>query len=295
MVEINENLLLKIEEALISKQVPHKNRSFSAFSMLSKEYGLTISFSSPEAKLIDEWFSQRVKSSATKIGSLYESCFYYDCEFWKISIPIHYGTIDLSPIDGLIDMPTNIKTRLLSDPDMAISYYMHWANVYDISSFISNRALDKNSKNYSNELFLAANEELMSATSAILGHRVNTRAAMQLRMATEMFLKSYLILKHNADLKTARKYNHNILELYNRLCVLESISPDKEIIKVIMEFPDISDRYENSTHISETSIFQMYELSISLAALRVREETDLDTRKQIIGALNQHPAHPTHT
>ncbi len=118
---------------------------------------------------------------------------------------------------------------------------------------------------------------------------------MQLRMATEMFLKSYLILKHNADLKTARKYSHNILELYNRLCVLESISPDKEIIKVIMEFPDISDRYENSTHISETSIFQMYELSISLAALRVREETDLDTRKQIIGALNQHPAYPTHT
>lgn len=280
---------------LVSKQIPHKRRSFEAFSILSKEYGLTINFSSPEATLINEWFSQRVKSSATKIGSLYESCFYYDCEFWKISIPIHFGTIDLSPVDGLIDMPSNIKKRLLNEPLMAIRYYIHWANIYDLSLFISNGALDKHFKNDSNELFLAANEELMSATSAILGHRVNTRSAMQLRMATEMFLKSYLILKHNADLKTAKKYSHNIRELYNRICTLENISPDKEIIKVIMKFPDISDRYENSTHISETSIFEMYELSISLAALRVREETDLDTRKQIIDALNLHPVYPPHT
>ena len=95
---ISDEWLIRVNEEFRILGIDQKRRPWEAIGRYSDEFKVPVNFSSDLVKRIFEWFEANSKPGVHKIGSMYESVYFFDSAFWTISIPIIYGQVELGAV-----------------------------------------------------------------------------------------------------------------------------------------------------------------------------------------------------
>ena len=261
----DEEWLNKLNDEFRRSNIPPVKRPFEALSRLSQEKGVSVVLSSPEAQRIFRWFKNNTKPGSHAIGALYESCCFYDATFWKVVVPIGYGTITLSALDSLPEMPDSVKKALMSDPSSRLNYLLFWSDCVDFGYGYDDMTKLNRGDEFGLQLLKASYEELQSAKSMLLEHRINARAMMASRMATEMILKSYIAMKVGLSEREARSLSHNLKESFHRFVEVAGDTKLKALEPLTSVFPQIHGRYEGQRH-NNSDLWLAFGFAQTLAA-----------------------------
>lgn len=104
---------------------------------------------------------------------------------------------------------------------------------------------------------------------------------MSCRMATEIFLKAFLVLKARFTEPQIRALSHNLDKL---LIKMREIDPSHEALRIEKElwvFPAINDRYTGG-ELTPARLWQAYDVTLYLAASIVRSFTERNLRAHIL-------------
>jgi len=235
---VTEKRLLALEKQYIKEEVDHRSRSFKAI------LDLGLSMPSAEADLVGRWFDARTRKSTTKAG-VFDGAYYFDSEFWRVCVPLMYGSVSLNPYEQLEEMPESTVARLAESNEK--DFLTFFGDCFDYGIGISNLGRSRET-NFHEKLFRGGNEELKSASAGLLMRpNPNGRAMLHARNACEIFMKSILAEKASLDEQGAKKLNHNLLSAYEHV---EAIFPNMErrsLRVVLSAFPTIDARYEGSS------------------------------------------------
>lgn len=183
-------------------------------------------------------------------------------------------------------MPENIKKSLLEDKGQLWDYVIFWSDCIDFGMGYGDLREDKKLDKFGVQLLNAGYEELSSATSLLLEHRPNMRAIMNCRMATEMFLKSFISLKRGLSKQEAKQLGHNLSDLMDSFSEISGYTHWKEAKSILSVFPDIHERYEQK-NIDRKRLAEAYCIAQSFGVLIIRGFTDRNTLKQVMPSNQQ--------
>ncbi len=264
-----------------------RRRPFLALEQYCNDFGVTaIAFDSTPAKAIFEWFATNTKAEAHQIGSLFTGVFYYDSCFWPVDVFIGYGQFQLNALESLQGMAHSMKDELMSRPDTAWPYVLAWADSVDYGYGIGD--LDKTLPDdavFARSLLENADRELRAAVAQLLEHRPNTKAAMSCRMATEIFLKSFLVLKAKLSEPEIRAFNHHIDKLLSKVREIDAKHDVLKIEDQLTAFPTIGDRY-TGPELAPSALWLTYQIALHVAAAVIRSFTARNVRASV---LSQNP------
>jgi hypothetical protein len=223
-------------------------RPFLAFIQYGQDFKIQgLDFGSEEAKAIFNWYKENTQPEAHQMGSLFTSVFYYDTCFWPVDVFNAYGTISLEGLLSLRDMPESVKDAMRADPEQLRRYRSTWINsvdyAYGFSDMQATLPTTSDDDRYARKLLKNADHKLRAAISQMLEPHPNTEAAMSCRMATEIFLKVFLVIIAKLSDEQIRKFGHKLQKL---LAKIRELYPEHELLTIeskIEIFPKISDRY----------------------------------------------------
>lgn len=203
----------------IQKGIPHEQREWIVRSKINDFIKAWSRDPIPEEEYAIQWMADRCKQGANLLP-MPIFAFYFDTVFWEVKIFKSYGKPSMNALDSLTDMPTVHKCTINNDEKSYSKYEAFWANSIDLIQGVGDiRALADHllhSNLITKNLFFAGIENLNTATAALLHPTPNSQSIMSIRMALEMFIKSYVLLHENststqAELnKRAQKLNHNL-------------------------------------------------------------------------------------
>src|SRR5579872_3899250 len=98
-MEIPDEWLELQNQRMGDEGVPYPRRPFKAIENWTLENGCSISFPSPTADRVFSWFESHSPKGAHAIGAMFTGAFYFDAYFWKVPIPIAYGTVKINALD----------------------------------------------------------------------------------------------------------------------------------------------------------------------------------------------------
>jgi len=280
-MEIDETLLEEIDNELRKDDIAHRARPWRAIAAISKKMGVSIVIPSEEASYIFKWFEKNGKPGSQQLGHYHQGAFYFDSEFWSVSIPLVYGEVTLNSLDALHKMPDRIKSILKSDSQELCKYVVFWADCIDFGYAYGDLIQSKSHGVFGIQLLHAGYEELSSATSLLLEKRPNGRAILNCRMATEMLLKSFIYLKQGLSESEAKRLGHDLKALLNRFIECSGYANLKVLEPLLKIFPEIGARYSEQTSES-AQLFEAYCFAQSIGALLARAFTDRNTLPQVL-------------
>jgi hypothetical protein len=187
--------LKKLNTEFRDAGIDQRKRPWEALRRYSKEYKQSIELSSDIANEIFDWFKTQSKPGIHEVGSLFETVYFFDATFWPVSVPLIYGTVQLNAFDCLYDMPEAIKSDLSSTPNTAWDYTIYWADCIDYGLGMDDLRKASNLDAFGMDLLAAADQELKAAISQLKEKRPDSRSILSSRMATELFIKSFIALK----------------------------------------------------------------------------------------------------
>src|ERR1039458_8804576 len=65
------------------------------------------------------------------VGPRFRGVFFFRDVFWRVVVPLVWGTRSINALDGLAVMPAQIKQRLVSVPKTRDEYLLLWADCVD--------------------------------------------------------------------------------------------------------------------------------------------------------------------
>lgn len=273
---IDIKLLEKINNEMLDENVSHKKRTFLAIEKLATKYEIQIVVPSKEYEELCTWLESRSKPDADQIGSKYRSVYYYDSEFWPIDIEKFSGTLKITPIDSLSNMPASTKNLLENNYN---DYLKHWTDCFDyaygVDDLKSNSSLDP----FGLELFKAANEDLCSAVTLLLEPRPNRRAILSLAMATEIFIKSYIALSIGLTEAEAIVIGHDLkkgLDKFIKASESDKWESIREKLNVYPEF--VGGRYKEQQEVSTPDLWTGFTNAQSFGVEIIRRFTESKIR-----------------
>lgn len=180
-------------------------------------------------------------------------------------------------------MPESVKEELATNPKDAWMYAVAWGNTFDYAyGFDDMRELNQAKSSFGSSLLENANRELQTAVSQLLESHPNSKAAMSCRMATEMFLKAFLVLKASFSEDDVRcMFGHY---LHKSLAKVRELYPNHELLFIesrISVFPKIKDRYTGE-ELSSKTLWEIYRITLHVASFVIRSFTDRNTLKQLL-------------
>jgi len=251
---ISEEWLNNLNNEFIEKGIPHRARAFEAYRRMCLEI-IDTSFSSPEAKYLFEWFEKVTKPDSQKIILKDRFPFYYDGEFWLLKIPCFAGTVSLEPVEQYLEMPSEIKNRLISEQDnyQGYRYYFYTCLQYctDFNEVISFLQKDTETKTW----FKAADDELRAGIEIVLSEHSRGRSALNFRNLLEKFLKGLIFYKERLDTRNMKKISHNLEHAFDKLLEIMKYSELEELKPIIKKFPKVDDRYSENKY-DNTIVFE---------------------------------------
>ena len=258
-------------------------RPFLALKHYSQDFSIRrLDFGSDVANAIFDWFNSNTKPVEHHIGTLFTGAFYYDTCFWPIEIFLAYGTVHLEGLPSLQSMPESLKKEMMLVPMDAWSYAIAWAHSLDYAYGCDDmRQTLSAESSYAFKLLENADRELKSATAQLLEPQPNSKAAMSCRMATEIFLKAFLVLKARLTEKEIRAFSHN---LNKSLAKIRELYPEHQILaveSVISGFPTIDDRYTGEM-LSHDSLWEAYCTTMHVASSVTRSFTNRNALEVIL-------------
>lgn len=264
-----------------SHGVESSYRPMEAIKKYSIEFNVSVDLTSEIAKEIFQWFIENSKSGLYEMPPYYNGVYFYDTQFWEMTVPLCYGQISINAMDCL-DMPNSIKKHFDTSTRLAWDYLFYWACCVDYSYGLDEikrvTLLEKDGMN----LLLAADQELQSATSLITQNHINERSILNCRMAIEMFFKSYIVLKGNMSIKEVKKtIAHNLYLGLDKFIETSGINTWEEAREILKLFPEIHDRYKELS-ISSMELWKCYSLAQNIGSFIVREFTQRNMLEEIL-------------
>lgn len=275
--------LEKINQEFREVGIEQRKRPWEAMSRYSLEFKASFTLSSSIATEIFEWFKAQSRPGAHQIGSLFESVYYFDAEFWPVSIPIIYGTVHVNAIDCLQEMPPTLKAELTSTSGPAWDYVIFWADCIDYGIGISELRKRNDLDIFGLQLMAAGDQELRSAVSVLKERRPDSRAILTCRMATELFLKAYIALKEGLTENQAKDLGHNLEKCFDLFVKVSGYSQWAQLKNKLSVFPPIHARYDEQAQ-PPSAVWQGFAFAQSIGTVIVREKTGRNTISQVLSS-----------
>jgi hypothetical protein len=283
---ISEEWLKSVNEEFRNTEIEQRRRPWDAIRRYSTEFNTSVEISSDVAKKIFEWFEAHSKPGVHKIGSLYESTYFYDSQFWTVSIPIAYGKERLNALDGLSQMPEDMKNEIMSQPKHAWDYLAFWAECVDYGMGIDALRDTPGLDEVGVQLLMAGDQELRAARAVLNQHRPDPRAILSCRMASEMFLKSFVALNIGLTEKQAKAIGHNLHKGLDKFIEVSGYDHWEKMRSTLSIFPAIHERYKEQD-ITFKNLWEGYSFAHSIGTVIVRKYTDRNTFEQIMATHNE--------
>lgn len=278
---VSEDWLKKLNKEFRDAGIGQCRRPWDAIRRYSQEFNVPLDLTSDLAKKIFEWFEANSKPGVHQFGSLYDSIYFYDSQFWQVSIPLIYGSVKLNALDSLSQMSDLIKEELMSDQKQAWDYVFYWADCVDyglgVHDLKKTSSLDANGIQF----LMSGDQELRAAVSILSQSRPDSRAILTCRMAVEIFFKAYIALKQGLTTKQAKSISHNLNKGLDQFIEVSGYTNWEVVRNKLSVFPEIHDRYKEQDVTLET-LWDGFALAQSIGALIIREHTDRNTLKQVM-------------
>lgn len=274
--EITEPWLEQINSRFGREAMPYHQRPFHALLQWTELHSCRVVFGSQLYERVQQWFHRHSPPKAHLIGPAFRGAYYYDAYFWKVDIPIVYGTVSLSPWDCMKGIPDTVKVRLKSHRDTALQYLAVWADCTDYG-LGRDDIFQILPASFGKDLFASANDQL-EATVSLLHERVpNPRAAESAGMATEIFFKAFIALHRGLTEAEAKKIGHDVKAALCQ-CLEAQPSSEIEILKGMLHLlPPVSSRYEARQYHPE-QLWDAYAVAQFAGSAVTRSLTDRNTR-----------------
>jgi len=281
-----EDWLNNLNKEFRDAGIVQKRRPWEAIRRYSDEFKVPVNLSSELAKRIFLWFENHSKPGAHQIGSLYESVYFYDAQFWSVSVPIGYGTFELNALNSLYQMSDKIKAELMSDRKQAWDYMAFWADCVDYGFGLDDLRKTSGLNGYGLQLLMSGDQELRAASSILNQPRQDSRAILNCRMAVEIFFKAYIALKKGLTEKQARSIGHDLNTGLDQFIEVSGYDHWEKLRHMLDVFPEVQERYREQTVIT-SQLWLGFSLAQSLGTVIVREHTDRNTFEQILDSTRQ--------
>lgn len=291
--------LKAINSDLSKEDVPHIRRPFEAMRRLNLECKISFDLSSPIAKHLIQWFEEHSPVGSHCIGAMFTSLFYFDSYFWKVEIPLAFGTVQLNALNALREMPEAIKEQLQRNTPTLWVFIALWVDSLDYAFGFEDvgrgsRLPTIGNVNFAEELLTSAHREL-TATVRLLTEerRPNSKAVETGRMATEMYLKAYLALHGSlSELDARKKVSHN---LEKALAECEMARPHADLSDLrgfLGVYPQIGSRYQ-ALSFDNHQLWSSYATALRAGVTLIRSVSNRDSRNQIRPANDTQTDSPT--
>jgi hypothetical protein len=249
MRDIPDEWLEKMNQSYRREDVPIDKRPWRAIEDWSKAQTNTVLVTSEQINKVFNWFEKNSKAGSLAMGSIYTGAFYFDSSFWPVHIPRIYGQVNLDPFDALNKMPAQIMNQLRADTDKISEYINLWVDCLDYAYTII----------YSSDKMLqSAHKELVATVSLMLEIPPRAKAVESARMATEMFLKAFLLMRGVKTIEQVeKKLKHNLTTAIE-CCIKVTDRQELRMIRDMLKcFPSIRERYEGKER-SSKEIWRCY-------------------------------------
>lgn len=282
---VSEEWISNLNKEFRAAGMDQRRRPWEALRRYSKEFNTSVGLSSDEAKTIFKWFEAHSKPGVHQLGSLYEAVYFYDSQFWIVSIPVIAGTVQLNALDCLYEMPDGIKQEMMTDRRQAWDYAIYWADCVDYGMGIDDLRKTQGLNEFGAQLLLSADQELRASTAILSQHRPDPRAILNCRMALEMFFKSYIALKNGLSENQATAIGHNLNKGLDKFIEASGLNHWEKTKYLLSVFPEIHDRYKKQD-ITFQRLWDGYSLAHSVGTVIIREFTNRNTIKQVMTSTN---------
>jgi len=282
---VSEDWLKRLNKEFRDAGVEQRRRPWDAIRRYSQEFNVSVDFSSDLAKKIFEWFEAHSKPGAHQIGSLYESVYFFDSQFWQVSIPIIFGSVQVNPLDSLYQMPIQLKQEFMSNRKQAWDYVVYWADCVDYGLGIDDLRETLSLEENGIQFLMSADQELRAAVSILSQLRPDSRAILTCRMAVEMFFKAYIALKQGLTERQAKSIGHDLNKGLDKFIEVSGYSHWESIRNKLSIFPEIHDRYKEQD-VTLGRLWGGFSLAQSIGALTIRAHTDRNMLEQVMPSNN---------
>src|ERR1022692_4503762 len=126
------------------------------------------------------------------VGPRFRGVFFFRDVFWRVVVPLVWGTRSINALDGLAVMPAQIKQRLVSVPKTRDEYLLLWADCVDYDMGFQDLAPTLDPASFLNEMVQSVERELQSTIADLCQERPNSNAMYSARNCTEKALKPFL-------------------------------------------------------------------------------------------------------
>lgn len=243
MVNPSEDWLNQINEKLRAQGVDPRQRPWLAVSEFSKEFGVIGPLDEPPFTAIWDWFSSRSRPDSQAILRPAESVFYYDMQFWLFRIPIVIGNARYEPLGAFVDLPPALRMEIETRRDVYAEFMAYFCSceavLYGGHQVRVNRSLPEFGRN----LFSAGTEELVGAITCLRSTVPTGRPIQQIRMALELFMKSYLVFAYDWGEAPVKALSHRLGEAIGKCESVSGKGVWEQVRKGVGAMPEYHERY----------------------------------------------------
>ncbi len=283
--EIQTSWLEDKNERYRALHIPPNQRVITAIADLTKEKGRPILVGSTTGTIINNWFKENTKDGAHEIGSSFTGAFYFDASFWPVTIPVFYGTCSFCPLDSLKSMKPTLLNAMTSDKQEYELYINYWCDCFDYSCRFGH-SIGVGLKQDTQDFLRNADKILRQGTRSLLETRPNYKAFDDFKMASEIFMKAYILQSSSLSVDEIRKFNHGLIAIADQ-CISICNTNDFATIKTgVSIFPNnMSDRYTGNER-PYTELYQAASVAQFIAATIARNLGGSDSRQQMSDSLS---------
>ncbi|MGA3053825.1 MAG: hypothetical protein ABSD63_06435 [Candidatus Korobacteraceae bacterium] len=282
MGDIPEDWLERFNQRMGEEGVHYSQRPFRAISEWTRLRNCSVSFPSPTASKVFNWFQARSAEGSHEVGSVFTGVFFFDSYFWPVYIPIAYGTPRLDALDWLHKMPEPVKQDLVANKEMLTEYVLLWTDCLDYAYGFEDLMATDACSGFALELLLSADRSLRATVELLTQkNRPNSKAIETARMSTEMFLKAYLAAHAGLDPERAQNELGHKLLVAAEECLAVSSNREFELLRQAVNiYPPVKERYKGKKY-SSLELWRSYSVAQTSAVIFIRSLTDRDSRGQL--------------
>ncbi len=202
-----------------------------------------------------------------------------------MDIPVAFGTVELNALDSIKDLPPLLAKRLSTELPFLNEYVCVWTDTLDYGFGIGDIAHGAHivpRNDFAFQLLRSGDRELRACVELLTHGRVpNSNAAQSARMATEVFLKAYLVINEGRDETYLKKnFSHDLGKLLLSCLNWKYLREFDFLTSRINCFSPVSARYQGTTYPSEM-LWLNYSTALLTAVTVVRSLSGRDTRPRM--------------
>lgn len=212
------------------------------------------------------------------VGPRFHGVFFFQNVYWRVVIPLVFGTCKLKPFDALATMPAQTKQYLISHGKKKREYVLLWADCIDYDLGFQTAAANPSQNAFLNEMIVSVDRELRSTISDLCQQRPNSNAMYSARNSVEKAFKGFLSFRDNLTSKRAKsQFAHDLDKLMKEIGRLYPTSELLTVQNQLGVFAPYQGRYTTATF-SRVDLWTTYRIAQFAAAELTRAVTGRNQR-----------------